>query len=451
MEKNAKESLFELSVFINELNDKEVVDDENLKKYLSYLAEDLDDFSAARIRDNFVEKAGWLVFSKIKDVNQAFDAVNTIYASSPKTNSQNTNNLIILALIRYFKESFKSNSKTKPQALPKLILNLVYEFKEDSTDTYKVINRLLFMKLMFKHLRKFQQDDDLNLFLSHSVNYLQSLASEEILVKHLSSKYSAIYLLNKYLRCISALWLNTENKEVLLCFDNRESFLKVYLDFFLNEFDKIENLGDKTLVYRVLMNIMSILIEFKNDYSESENNLKKLHHAFYSKSEMVDFKLSEIYVMQQDDDLIIDFNLLCLNITLKKAYENFKFLRNIFETELNSHLLFMRMLDLFIEFKYETVIEWLITNETDFLLYFLRYVKYLWSDLDLNQLENVNRALSAINAQRPIIKQVTLDMVFNFLQEISTKLGSLKKSFPYNCEPLIKAIDKALTKLISIK
>jgi hypothetical protein len=446
MEEHAKQNLFSLNVFLNDLNEKNTTNDDDLERYLSYLSEDPGDFSAFRIRGSFLEKAGWLIFKKAANKRKTLDAVNSLYVNALAcSNSYNINNLIVLALIRLFKEEFENESQTKPQILPKLILSLVSKFGEDSSDTYKIINRLLFMKLMFKHLRKFKPGDDLNAFLCHSIEYLNALASKKILLEHLGAKYTAIYLINKYLRCISLLWLNTENKEILAGTERFECSWKVHLNFFMDEFGRIESLGDKTLVFRTLMVIVNMLVESKDDYSDSEDNFNKLQDAFYTSNA---FKLSSIYETQQDDTLIVDFNFLCLNIVSKKRHENVRFLRGLFDSELNFNLLFIKMLDSFIGFNYETIIDWLISNETNFLLYFLRYLKYLWNDIDLHNFDNMNRALGMLNANRPIMKQVHFDMVFNFLQLVLSKLKTLKKSFPYNCEPLIKALDKVLDKII---
>jgi hypothetical protein len=437
---------------MNELKDKDKSDQQDLDKYLFHLSEDFGEFSAFRVRDSFVEKVGWLVFSKSSDQSHTFEAVSAFYTTYPADSPHlvNINNLIVTGVSRFLKQKFSERDSTqiKNENLLKLLCNLTAAFKQDSSDIYKVINRLLFLKTVFKNLSKFAPCDDwLSPLMDNSVDYMDSVVLDKVLLRHLVPSYSVIYLMNKYLRCISCLWLDEASGVNLDYVVRREVSLTTCLTFLLDEFERIEGLNDQTLTFRTLMMIMKLLVNLKDDYSAFEDNFKKIHNAFNTKTEPSCFKLSLIYDPQQDDDLIVDFNLLCLNILLKRMHLNVKFLSQLFDAELNVHRLFINMLDKFVSFKYETIIDWLISNETNFLLYFLRYVKFLCNDLELCGLDNLNRALGQLNTGKPLLSQIELKTVTQFLTEILGKLKKLKKSFPYNCEPLIKALERALSKL----
>jgi hypothetical protein len=170
-----------------------------------------------------------------------------------------------------------------------------------------------------------------------------------------------------------------------------------------------------------------------------------LNKVFYREDQ---FRLDRMF-SGKDDDIIIDFCLLCLKNELTGTH----FIRELFNYDLESSVLFTKLC-CSIRFDYEVLIDWLITNETSFLEYFLKYLKLLNSSLsrDDDYKKRIRGQLSSISHSK--VEEFNkiiglnerldsyLDRMFDLLKKIEQKMKVLKRSFPYNCAPLIKLLEK---------
>ena len=162
------------------------------------------------------------------------------------------------------------------------------------------------------------------------------------------------------------------------------------------------------------------------------------------------FSKIDILFVNLDDDLIIEFNLNCLQNQLKHGNQS------IFEFDLNSHVLFVKLIAS-VSFDYQVLIDWLISNETKFLAYLVRYLKHLTCEMQTFKLVNLNRILGELNTCKFIkfnqilnknfeqsMQTNLLYESFQLLSQLNKKIKKLKRNFPYNCEPLIRILDKLL-------
>ena len=155
--------------------------------------------------------------------------------------------------------------------------------------------------------------------------------------------------------------------------------------------------------------------------------------------------LGDLIYSACDDDSAIDFNLSCLNYQLslavrdthdtqrKEEDESRVSFRQLFAQSsgaLNYKRLFYR-LAASISFDAQLVVDWLISNETNCLVYLVKFLKLL-----LNELQN-DTALVKQNED-------CLVRVVRLLEELCAKIKRIKTHFPYNCEPLIKLLDRLL-------
>jgi hypothetical protein len=207
------------------------------------------------------------------------------------------------------------------------------------------------------------------------------------------------------------------------------------------------------------LNFMMSSMTDDNENFKLDDDLMKQFKNLYLSGE--NFKLNLIYV-GQDDDKMIDFNLDFLNYQLKfeklNKSEN-ELVLGLFEFELNYNILFTK-LAASVSFDYQVLVDWLISNETNFLTYFVKYLKCLLNELNFNKLENINKLYSSENDAK--FKEFGLGMsggkckrgyfiydglgylkeTLNLLVSLNGKIKAMKSLFPYNCEPLIKLLDK---------
>jgi hypothetical protein len=170
----------------------------------------------------------------------------------------------------------------------------------------------------------------------------------------------------------------------------------------------------------------------------------------------------DLIYSQQDDDFMVDFNLNYLEIQInyekqETSTRNNDMIAYLFEFNLNAHVLFFKLIKS-ISFDYEIILDWLLSNETNFLTYLVRYFKYLINELNLFGFANLKRLLSKIQVEQTSTKASSristkqpnklfqqmdcsqLEQIFEFLNELFLKMKTMKHLFPYNCEPLIKLL-----------
>lgn len=153
-----------------------------------------------------------------------------------------------------------------------------------------------------------------------------------------------------------------------------------------------------------------------------------------------------------DDDVIINYNLSCLvkQTMFEKSSQDIE----LFEFELNMHVLFVKLLAS-ISFDHQILLDWLITNETNFLVYLVKYLKSLnhelssgrkkllklFSKTNENRLKSFDESLAGKNHGDISIGEFYLRKSFKTLIDLTKKIKKVKRSFPYNCSPLIKLLD----------
>lgn len=299
------------------------------------------------------------------------------------------------------------------------------------------------IKALLKHGKSV--DDHLNSimlnYLNKNSNSFFDFVSDKTVEQ---TSISNCYLLNKYFKCVN------------LCFEKKsppmdmndfmESRLNdvidsdvTYKSAQLSSNDLIySNLYAKTLQYVVYLTICS-----KNDLDSIR--LEKVKKRILMSDEddtddEIEFKPDLIYSGQIDDTQQIEFNLLCLETFLAKRHRT-QFAQYLFEFNLNPNRMFLKLASS-ICFDCELVVEWLISNETKFLVYFLKYLKFLANDLNQFKLVNLEKLVefSRASTKPNSLAYMSINNLFEFLSSIHAKLNSLKRSFPYNCEPLLKLL-----------
>lgn len=121
-----------------------------------------------------------------------------------------------------------------------------------------------------------------------------------------------------------------------------------------------------------------------------------------------------------------------------------------------------------ISFDYEVIINWLIENQTNFLIYIVKYLKYLNNETNQFKLLNIQKIFSnqneskfmnfqqiLINQKPKMIKrnsklnelcigETYLRKSFNLLCELKLKISKISKNIGYNVNPLIRLLDKII-------
>lgn len=257
-------------------------------------------------------------------------------------------------------------------------------------------------------------------FQNNSTEYLLKVFTTEFIAT--SFNYKQIYLGNKLIKCILVYLKSYENiqftsKVLKICAESNV----------LNSIANIEYLHAKMITF---------IIEL---FFKSNQNIEL--NEVCSKLDLIFTGL--------DDDLLIDFNLICLQQQLKTKSQ-------LFEFDLNSHVLFVKLMAS-VTFDYEVLINWLCDNETNFLIYFVKYLKYLINELNVNRLDNINRLFSndkqfeifhsvlgdeIETKKKPFIGKYYLSRTLTLLIELKDKIKRLNNHFGYNINPLIKLLEQ---------
>ena len=262
-----------------------------------------------------------------------------------------------------------------------------------------------------------------------------------------SGLYHDFFIANKFIKSVDFLLksLETHNKYAEPIGLQIEQFHSKFYNYLLKS-DLFENknyleAGDDVILNCIYSRSIVILCRVYFYLINTSNSVQLEENFLTSKLDILFINL--------DDDLIIEFNLNCLQNQLKHGEQS------IFEFDLNSHVLFVKLMAS-VSFDYQVLIDWLISNETKFLAYLVRYLKHLTCELQTFKLVNLNRLFGALNASKFVrfnqvlsknIDQSEKNLLyesFQLLSRLNKKIKKLKRNFPYNCEPLIKILDKLL-------
>ncbi len=153
-----------------------------------------------------------------------------------------------------------------------------------------------------------------------------------------------------------------------------------------------------------------IRLYLNHNQIDSLNLKSKIKTSIHESSLKQDILFTEL-----DDDCLIEFNLVCLECQLsKKETELWAF-------TLNSHVLFVKLMAS-ISFDYEIILNWLIENQTNFLVYFLKYLEYLLNDLKNGKKNDIEILFSDLNENNFIRFQRTINKIKNFLEGVDKHL-----------------------------
>jgi hypothetical protein len=381
------------------------------------------------------------------------------------------------------------NEKNKNDLLVKIIeiLKSFHSFTEHNTlDFEQMLELIILNKRIMKKMLPCPQD-------TVNVNFIDEFLLEMIRIFDRMNRtlldecfgvhsFSNIYAGKKYLKCLhiyldyiekhepktSSLALGKSHLEnFFLALINRGVFARIVeekpstIDLkasFLNDYYiKLVHLSMRVLLhFEVVVRLKEPGVKLSSDF------LANLRGILF-REEL--FQLDLIYTTQ-DDDTIIDFNLSCLNYQLqieKITFEDEKeenLINDLFLFDLNVHVLFVKLLASTM-FDYRILIDWLISSETNFLVYLMRYLKVLLNEMSLLKRENIKRVfdidlarvkLKSFNSildsnkikETNLSGKVYLDKMYALLTELNSKIKQMKRSFPYNCEPLVRLLDKVV-------
>jgi hypothetical protein len=382
-------------------------------------------------------------------------------------------NLATSGLIFYLKSSKAADFAIikKTTDIIELVLN------NDSTPFEDLnLNVLVLIKNVFKRIDA--SSDEANKIFLVSLSLMHKL--HPILFKakvngvlsneNPASPYTDLYIINKYLKCLQ-LQLGYLNKssdvDISIKFKQFLEFLLVdlfkekQLDGLYERINKSNTEFVKDFYIKLILLGLKFMLQFELALDDANTGCFKINDDLKNefKSLCESFKLNLIYI-GQDDDKMIDFNLDFLNYQLK--VEKLSGLtKNLFEFDLNYNILFTK-LAASVSFDYQVFIDWLISNETNFLTYLVKYLKFLLNELNLYKLEKINKLYSSLNDAKfkefiAVVNDgkrkngdgdVSLDgrgylkETFDLLVSLNRKIKTMKSVFPYNCEPLIKLLDK---------
>ena len=246
--------------------------------------------------------------------------------------------------------------------------------------------------------------------------------------------HEKIYMFNKYLKIID---LIIENHQRI---DQLNQLVENFIDYSVNNSNNlIQSIKtncdfNKTSIEHTIYNNLYIKIFITNLKSLKVIKNDQLFKKIY---ELVDDEqIDLIYNQGLDDDQIVNFNLYFLEFQSNKL--NNDKLEMLFDSKLNVHRLFFKLVSS-VSFDYQILIEWLISNETNFLKYLVKYLKIFLNELVSGDDESNNSARILHNK---CLNSSELNQIINLFQQLNIKINSMKKSFPYNCQPLLKLLNK---------
>lgn len=338
-----------------------------------------------------------------------------LYAVSLANSDISSSVIFLIALLK----SGKSVNRSSLEKVIKCILN--------NPDSER-LSTILLIKSFLKHSK---DQEPLHQTIIEYLAHIDPL-------QWIEQKYAGYYFLNKYLRCIR------------LCLDkkciNQQSFIESTLERLIDlvkELDSPRQIDDQ-ICTSLLTNILKLIVLVA--LFSTQNLASDRFERLWSTLNTADgqFRPDIIYSGVSDDTEQIAFNLTCLERFLKPDNAT-NIASRLFEWAVNPVRLFWS-LAASIQFDCELVVEWLITSETEFLVYFLKFLKYFAANVTSSV--NLERALVS-SASTTSTTNESINKLFDFLADLHAKLSSLKRSFPYNCEPLIKLLFNILNRVKS--
>jgi hypothetical protein len=287
-------------------------------------------------------------------------------------------------------------------------------------------------------MKNFLKSNDFRLFMTTSGINLQ----DRILAFNFKSDnqvYYKRYFIWKFLKFFYLL-----NKNLAISLRNGEqSELSIDLNSCLSLlFEEIhrdfDNSGGKQqLNFEILSKYLVVYIQTLNlRLLKKEENVAD--HYETMKSRLVVSNID--FIFKCDDATIIQFLNECLKLNNKLSSNVIK--------DLDGNYLFLKLL-ISIKFDFQVFIDWLISNETDFLEYFLFYLKFSvkYNEARKNVLLNgfykdliafgeyMQVKLTDLESEMDFVKKYV-----KFLNDFTIKLNRLKNVFPYNSKPLLNLL-----------
>jgi hypothetical protein len=448
--------------------------EQNLNVYLAKTSDESQNFSGNKIIEHLLVKTIDLILKKSKDT--------TLYCLDEKdlvcTNRFECKFKLIEISLAIKRKSL--NEKHRNDLLIK-ITNILKNFttfmEHNSLDAEHALELLILVKRVLKKILPSTGLDPklIEEFLLRMISFL----NRDILYECSSTKpFSNLLIANKYLKCLN-LYLDFLEKNAVQ--SSSLAYGKTHLENFIfslissgsltriiqeKSSDDLKSSFLNEYYIKIIHLSLRILIHFEIIVKGSELKLSNQFivnlKEIYFREDI--FQLDLVYI-NQDDDKIIDFNLSCLKYQLdleKTQLQDDSFIKELFSFDLNLHVLFVKLL-VSIMHDYEILVDWLISSETNFLTYLMKYLKVLLNEMSVLKSENINKLFGLVLAEvkfknfnlllaedKKLSNQnevnlsgkVYLDKTYQLLIEINSKIKKIKRSFPYNCDPLIKLLDK---------
>lgn len=401
-------------------------------------------------------------------------------------------NRLLSSLIKSH-QTFATNDTFTEDGIVKFISLLTSTFKFD----------------YFRKLNPFREDSRVCLLVITFFNDLDSFVDNfaQLKLNDLVTRSTMnVYMMSKYLRLIDR-YLNFSRSlisnetsfkiKTLMNLIRSGLFDKIRIDDILNrklESNEPFNASNLAIEFHVqsIILLIKLMINVQNktmfdeiQLSETESLRASLEKILLDTGSIkyIASKFDMIFLSQ--DDYLIDFNLNCLLIEIhidetQQSMDTFP--NSLFKFHLNSNILVIKLL-ISISFDYQILIDWLITNETNFLLYFVKYLKCLhnqlirhdlsfgkliehleshnkslldnfslfllnYNNLNTRSIDRTEKSLLQCKENQPKKQLDEFEIYFwrlvETLRELNQKIKLLKSSFPYNCQPLIRLLDKLL-------
>jgi hypothetical protein len=421
---NQHDIKYNLSNYLNELKENQKIkndyDFNNLKsiyynQIVPYYKECTEsdkliiDYLLIKINDSLYKYFNQSLNNLINITNEQFESLNLKIEISFLTNVAKNEDGNSLVDILFIQKSTKC-------------LHFIDEYLKDSDDDFK-IKILIMIKNILKSM------------LNSNLDYDELISIKAKILFNFDSfmNLENIYLMIKYLKIIDLViekhhkisqlkqLVETFIQYLITNYNGLIKFIKKKCDFKETKITSIDHTVYNHLYIKIIMISLKSLMIIRKD----------LYKPIYESID--DEKIDLIYKQGIDDDQIINFNLYFLDMQLNQQNKE----ENLFDSRLNVHRLFFKLVSS-ISFDYEIIVEWLISNETSFLKYFVKYLKIFINDLviidestsDERQLRNKCLNSSEIN------------QIVSLFKQLNVKIDSMKRSFPYNCQPLIKLLNK---------
>ena len=319
------------------------------------------------------------------------------------------------------------NYKIKNDLNPEIDCILLNSFHENN------LNYIVLMKKLLK-------SNDFRLFM----NTLRINLLDRVLEFNFTNDrvFYKRYFIWKYLKFLYLLNKNTamsfrNGEEGELGFELSPCLSRLFEEILAN-FDS--NAVIQQLNFEILSKFLVIYIQTLNiSLLKKEQNIADKYELI--KSRLVESNLN--FIFKCEDATIVEFLNECLKL-------NNKLSPNIIK-DLDANFLFLKLL-ISIKFDFQVFIDWLISNETNFLEYFLFYLKFSVKFNERQKNVLFNGFSKDLILFREYIKVKLTDLedekdfeyfikkYLKFLNDLNIKLNRLKNVFPYNAKPLLKLL-----------